>query len=168
MCNEVLTRLRDDHGRFERLFVEIENQCAATENGAPVNATYLSAIVAYLREYALRLHHALEDAIFAKLLEKQPHFLEIYDLAEDHRACRREFEAFALAAIPVDDNFTDLARSYVGNERAHFIAEEEVFFPYAQRLLLDEQWQALQASLADDTGNASNKYPAIAHILGVV
>lgn len=167
MRNNVLTRLREDHGRFERLFVEIENQCTAAERGLSADEACLRAIIAYLGGHALRLHHALEDAIFVKLLEKLPLFLEIYDLAEDHQACRMEFEAFASAAVAINENFVEKARSYVGNERAHFIAEEEVFFPYAERFLLDEQWRSFQAALIDEAGDAAKTHPTISRILQI-
>jgi len=148
MCNILQGRLKDDHHRFECLFAELERQCAAKEELRPVQWPKVHAIVNYLGCGALLFHHALEDAIYAKLLERQPRFRDIYDMAEDHRQSWREFERFAAAVSVAREDLVDVTRSFVGNERGHFISEEEIFFPYALRSLRDEDWESLERSVS--------------------
>ena len=166
MCTDVITLLKDDHRRFAGLFLEIANQCDRAEDGVPVDNAILNAIVSFLRDRALPVHHALEEAIFIMLLRNFPQIREIYDLAEDHQQSNREFDAFVDAVTSTKDSFVDVARSYIGNERAHFIAEEEVLFPYAKRYLRQDQWNDLKNTLRTINPNATEPLdPVIARFL---
>lgn len=157
MCHRVLTRLRDDHGRFELLFSTIERECDADEAGQTINHGRLKAIAAYFGTRALPLHHAIEDAIFTHLLGYFPSFREeIYDLLDDHIQSKREFDGFLVAVETVTQNFVEAARSFVANERGHFISEEEVFFPYAEKTLTTEEWDAVETGLVAMQANGND------------
>jgi hemerythrin-like domain-containing protein len=149
MCHEILARLREDHKRYERFFRAIDEICDRAESGNTINRLRLKAIAAYLGEYALPAHHALEDAIFAQIVRVFPHFQEeMYDLIEDHETCKREFQIFERALELEDFEFVEPARSFVANERGHFIAEEEIIFAYAVKHLSSDQWLAVGDFLA--------------------
>lgn len=148
MTSDVLERLREDHRRCERLFRAIEHECARLESGKVADMPRLQAIVDYLGKYAFPRHHALEDAIFNELVKRLPNFrLDIFDLPEDHHTSRQEFINFMLAVGKEDDNLAETARSFVANERSHFISEEEIVFRYAEKCLTAEQWSVLSESL---------------------
>jgi hemerythrin-like domain-containing protein len=146
MCDILLGRLKDDHRRLEHLFLELERQCAAKEGGRPIDLLVLRAIVDYLGDGALLFHHALEDAIYMELVHTLPRFREIYDLAEDHRASWREFERLKTAVSGPGEELVEAIRSFIGNERGHFISEEEIFFPYARAFVRNEDWLRLERS----------------------
>lgn len=147
MCNLLLTRLKQDHRRFECLFAELERQCNAKGAGGLLDPQILHAIAKYLGDGALLFHHALEDAIYAKLLQNRPRFREIYDLSADHRQSWREFEWFGSAVAGSIDEPVEATRSFIGNERGHFISEEEIFFPEAAKHLQPEDWRSLERSV---------------------
>ena len=147
MCDILRGRLIDDHRRLECLFVELERQCKAKEECRPIDLPILQSIAHYLGDGALLFHHALEDAIYAKLLHNHPRFREIYDLAEDHRQSWREFERFLAAVAGAGEGLAEATRSFIGNERGHFISEEEIFLPYAAKFLTREDWQSLERSV---------------------
>jgi len=148
MCNGVLARLKDDHEYFARFFRAIEHECEILETGERSNYPRLSAIVAYLGATALPRHHALEDVMFCSIVKAMPNFREdVYDLSEDHETSKREFRIFAQSVARADDSFPEAARSFVANERGHFISEEEILFPFAATVLSAEQWQQLLKSL---------------------
>ena len=147
MCSDIVTLLKHDHRRFESLFVEVARQCDLVEAGMSPDRPRLNAVVGFLRDRVLPVHHALEDVIYIMLLRNYPQICEVYDLAEDHQQSKREFDAFADAVKSGEESFVDVARSYIGNERAHFIAEEEVLFPYAEKYLQPVQWQDLKRSV---------------------
>ncbi|MGE4063217.1 MAG: hemerythrin domain-containing protein [Rhodospirillaceae bacterium] len=148
MRNEVLERLTGDHARFERFFRAIEEQCARLDAGKPADVPRLKAIVSYLAKFAFPRHHALEDAIFAQLVKRMPNFwVEIFDLPEDHHTSKQEFMNFMLAVERGDDDLADTARSFVANERGHFISEEEIVFRYARKHLTADQWAELREGL---------------------
>lgn len=148
MCNFLLGRLKDDHKRFECLFGELERQCAKKEAGHAVDTSTLEAICGHLRNRTLLFHHALEEAIYARLVQIQPRFRDVYDLTEDHRRSWREFDRFATVVSNVQANFVTATLSFISNERGHYILEEEIFFRHAGKFLLRGDWQDLEQSKA--------------------
>lgn len=152
MTSPVLTHLREDHGRFERLFAEVERQCAALEGGATADVARLRAIAWYFVEYGCRRHNAAENTIFFVLVGRLPTYgRDIYDLVADHRMSSAQAERFAEAVATLKEAtqetngaFVVFARGYVGNERGHFISEEELFFPYAERHIERTQWDEIE------------------------
>ena len=153
MCSDVLAHLRDDHRLFERLFLAIEHECLKVENGQAADIKRLRAIATHLGAGAVPLHHGVEDAIFSQIVKIFPRFRkDIFDLLEDHQASKREFANFACAVDRGDEDFVDAARSFVANERGHFIAKEEIIFPYATKYLSAEQWQSLADILVERKG----------------
>lgn len=148
MRNEVLERLTGDHARFERFFRAIEEQCSKLEAGQDADMPRLKAIVGYLANFAFPRHHALEEAIFAQLAKRMPRFrVDIFDLSEDHHTSKQEFINFSLAVERGDEDLAETARSFIANERGHFIAEEEIVFHYASKHLTAEQWADLREGL---------------------
>ncbi len=148
MTNDVLERLRGDHRRCERFFRAIEDECAHLESGKPANMPRLKAIAEYLGKYAFPRHHALEDAIFSELVKRLPNFrVDIFDLPEDHHTSKQEFISFVIAVGRGNGEIAETARSFVANERSHFISEEEIVFRYAAKYLTREQWALLGKSL---------------------
>jgi len=141
MCNFLLERLKGDHTRFKYLFAELERLCVARKSTPSDDAPILKAILDYLGGGALLFHHALEDAIYARLLQIYPQFPEIYDLADDHKKSWREFDQLT-------EDLAATSASFVGNETAHFIAEEEIFFPYAAKFLQNDDWGRIERSVA--------------------
>jgi hemerythrin-like domain-containing protein len=149
MCDGVLNRLRDDHKRFERFFKAIEHECSKAEADGHFDHPRLLAIACYLGEQALPCHHALEDAMFFNIVKLEPRFrTDVYDLPEDHESSKREFQLFEKSVNAADGRFSEAARSFVANERGHFISEEEVLFPFAAKTLTQKQWNDLSVSLA--------------------
>lgn len=148
MNDDLLERLRRDHGRFERFFRAIEQECSHLDAGKPADMPRLKAITTYLGKCAFPRHHALEDAIFAQLVKRLPNFrADIFDLPEDHHTSKQEFLNFMRAVETSDNDLADTARSFVANERGHFISEEEVIFRYAAKYLAADQWQTLRDGL---------------------
>lgn len=160
MRNEVLERLKGDHVRFERLFRAIEDECSHIEAGEAANIPRLKAITAYLGNFAIPRHHALEDLIFAQIVKRLPGFrIEIFDLPEDHHTSKREFINFSRAIERGGEDMAEIARSFIANERGHFIAEEETVFPYASKHLTASQWSELRDGLRvveSEDGHAQN------------
>jgi len=149
MCNPVLARLREEHVRFERFFQAIEQECSRAESGGEVDRRRLAAISTYLGEGTLPRHHTLEDAMYLSFTRMMPSFRQdVYDLPEDHEASKREFKIFQKALATMDTRFPEAARSFVANERGHFISEEEILFPFAAKTLTAADWERLSASLA--------------------
>jgi hemerythrin-like domain-containing protein len=153
MCNGVLVRLREEHERFEQLFAETERLCTAIEVRGEIGVLSMKAIAWYFTEGAQNtLHQALEDRLSNIVLEHVPGFaLDIYDLHQDHQKSRKWAAAFANALDALTDDpyeaqksVVRTARAYIGHERVHYMSEEEILFPYAQRHLTPGEWAELR------------------------
>lgn len=150
MQNDVLTRLHADHARFERLFRVIEDEGARLELGHAVDMPRLKSFVTYFSHEFAR-HHGLEDAIFAELLKCRPQFREeIFDLFEDHQVSQAEFKRLSDAIDRGNGDLAETIRSFVANERGHFISEEETLLRYAAQYLTEEQWCAMRGRMSAD------------------
>jgi hemerythrin-like domain-containing protein len=144
MKNQVLARLHEDHARFDQFFAAIEDQCSRLETGLPADMPRLKAIIEYLGRQEFPRHQALEEAIFAKLLARRPHFREdIFDLTEDHKVSQRQFTRLVRAVESGNETLMGAARSFVANERGHFISEEETLFHAAGQYLSENDWHQL-------------------------
>jgi len=173
----VVTRLCADHVLFEQIFREIERQCVCLAVGKGFDAKKLGAAICYLNEHEKSYHHEIEERIGSLLNKQSPGYdTNIYDLSGDHSICHREFERFRrcfdngeLHACTIEEA-VDCAKSYIGIERAHFISEEELFFPYAIRHLTHRQWRTVNKlkALAEADSSLSPDAPALKHMIGVV
>jgi len=166
MC-DILMRLREDHVRFERLFRAIEYECSNLERGAVYNHLRLTEAAAYLH-CQMPAHHALEEDIFVQIVKMLPTFCEdIYDLLKDHQVSKLMFKSLARAVSLNDGNIAGCAGLFITNERAHFIAEEEIIFPHAVKYLSIHHWRRLDGVSAQNEKEAalSPKYGAIEDLL---
>jgi len=137
MCHELLEQLREEHRDVERHLLKVEEQCEAMERGDQPDLAVLYTVAAYLAGDAMREHHARENRLVRLLGTRLPHFAEeILDVTRDHEQSRRAIGRYTQALEQFENAKCDrvalahIARAMVGNERGHFIAEEEVFFPY--------------------------------------
>jgi len=153
MCNAVLARLREEHGRFELLFAETERQCAAIEVRDEMAVLTLTAIAWYFTDGTQKkAHQALENRLAELVLEHVLGFAQdIYDVDKDHQTSRKRATAFAdslktLAGDPIgaQKGMVRTARAFIGHERGHFMSEEEILFPYALRYLTPGESAELQ------------------------
>jgi len=151
MGDQVLRALREDHVRFERAFREIEGQMSASATTS-FAGDRLGEIVSYLVKHAKSFHQDVEELIYYSLLECLPQFSDdIYPVAADHRECDRRGKVLAAAIQTVGPDtrlygsaLEEAARSYISHERGHFIAEEELLYPFAQRYLRADQWEKIR------------------------
>jgi len=151
MGDLVLAMLREDHIGFERAFGEIERLVTA-KSADSSEGKRMEELVWYLVKHAKSFHQDVEELIYYSLLERVPHFSDdIYPVAADHRECIRRGKALAAAIQVVGPDarlygsaLEEAAYSYISHERGHFIAEEELFYPFAQRYLRAEQWEKIR------------------------
>jgi len=152
MGDSVLATLRDDHVKFERAFLEIERQVAARSAESP-DGKRMEELVWYLVKHAKSFHQDVEELIYYSLLERMPQFSDdIYPVAADHRECDRRGKMLAAVIQKANPGAPEYglelrgaAQAYISHERGHFIAEEELFYPFAQRHIRADQWQKISA-----------------------
>lgn len=153
----IIESLQQDHRAFEELLKAIENEVAVFEKAERPDYEILEAIVSYFQGYPDSCHHPKEDAILAKLKERNPAAAAaIGDLEADHKKAEQGLAHFTeavenvLAEVDLPrEAFCHVARSFIEHERQHMMMEEQQFFPVALGALSDKDWAELDARLAD-------------------
>ena len=123
-----------------RILAEI---CARLEQGRKVEAAHLDRMVAFIKEFADRCHHAKEETVLFAELEKAGMPREsgpVGVMLHEHEAGRAYVRGLVdgIAAYRAGRPATRLvenARAYVALLRSHIDKENNVLYPMAERLL---------------------------------
>ena len=173
--NEPTDVLRDEHALILRGLDVLEAAAARATDGGHVDDAWWARLIAWLRGFADRNHHAKEERLLFPAMERAgvpaaggP--IEV--MLEEHaqgRALIQAMEATAGAERVAN------ARRYISLLRAHIDKENGVLFPIAEGVLDDETRQTLWrdfSAVADELGreaslaHASADLTALATALG--
>ncbi|MBJ9696824.1 hemerythrin domain-containing protein [Burkholderia cenocepacia] len=155
MTTSIIDILIAEHRRLERLVRLLERQSLLRDAQAAANAALLVDALYYLTRYPDVNHHALEDRIIGKLLEKK---VLVHELGRELSA-QHETLAFQgheliqdLESMVRDENMSRellefRIRLYAERLRHNMAVEELTLFPVATRHLDSGDWSSiLQAS----------------------
>jgi hemerythrin-like domain-containing protein len=127
---------------------------ARTENRQP-DADLMRAMVRYIRDFPLRLHHPKEDDYLFRLLRERTSSVDA-ELEELHRQHERDHELVAELAHLVESARPDLAKledavvRYARFLWEHMGREEGVILPAAQKYLTAADWVEIDAAFASN------------------
>jgi hemerythrin-like domain-containing protein len=144
-----------EHARFARLLDFIEEQTAAFHEGKDPDYELLRDVVYYLHHYGDRYHHPREDAAFERLIKHDANLKQqIQSLLQQHRVLASVSETLL---SHLDNILEDVvtaraivegaASTYILYYRNHIGAEERVILPRAAKLLLPEEWAAVERTV---------------------
>ncbi|HSB24819.1 MAG TPA: universal stress protein [Burkholderiaceae bacterium] len=167
--------IRDEHRSLAAVMhTWMHALAAARQAGAVPEPALMQAIVDYLQQFPLRLHHPKEDEhLFARLRERTTEcHAELDELERQHvrdaqlvaaladrvRSLQQaEGDARQRAARALEDDVAAYARFLWD----HMGREEVVILPAAQRHLTRDDWAAIDAAFADnrdpDRGGVADK-----------
>jgi nucleotide-binding universal stress UspA family protein len=169
--------IRDEHRSLAAVMHAWAHALATSrQNGTPADAALMRAIVRYIQEFPVRLHHPKEELhLFRRLRERTASC--VAELDELERQHQRDTELVAELAALVDTlgaapptAQTDAARALEDAVAAytrflwdHMGREEGVILPLAQRHLMPEDWAAIDAAFEqnrdpDFAGDADHAY----------
>lgn len=146
--------IRDEHRSLAAVLHAWMHLIAkARSDGKPADRTLMHAIVRYIRDFPVALHHPKEDDyLFSKLRERTSAVdAELDELQRQHR---RDEQLVAELASLVDNEQTDPAmlettvRRYAEFIWEHLGREESVILPAAQKYLKDADWTAIDAAFS--------------------
>jgi hemerythrin-like domain-containing protein len=149
------THWHAEHGNFSRLLSLLETQVAVFHDGGKPNYDLMIDIVSYLRHFPDRVHHAREDAAFARLVARDPGLQgKISRLLQEHRVIAhagdkllRLLNEVADEAIISRAEVEAAAATYLVYYRHHLATEERDVLPRALELLTQEDWAAVNAAV---------------------
>jgi len=163
-----------DHVRFARLLDVLEKEVAVFHGGDAPDYERMRDIVLWLRHYADGVHHPREDVAFERMVRRDPSLsLPVNRLLQEHRVIGHAGEALLLqlenAAAGGFARRADLeaaAATFLVYYRNHLNTEESHIMPRAAQLLGGEDWAAVAATAAVDSGRAAEALRA-ARALGL-
>lgn len=151
--------LRLEHALILRALLSLEAAAARTAAGTEMSQEWWDGIVAWLRGFADRNHHAKEErALFPALVKAgvPDDGGPIGTMLEEHREGRALIQAMASTA---GAERAARARDYVALLRLHIVKENEVLFVLADSVLDVGAQRALVRdfdALADELGVAAS------------
>jgi hemerythrin-like domain-containing protein len=119
----------------------------------------LRAMLFYVDEFPERLHHPKEsELLFPVLLQRCPELAPVMDrLDQDHasgeqsiRSLQHALLAYEMMGEPRREAFETQLSQYTRFYLQHMGVEEAQILPTAQRVLLPDDWQVLDAAFADN------------------
>src|SRR5690349_5500505 len=148
MAQAIITAIGEEHRTIAQLLHLIDKQVARFSDAEASDLELLHLIMDYTRAYPDLYHHPKENAIFLKLLDRDPAITPVVNaLLEEHAAMSGVTERFATmieqliedATMP-RDAFVKAAMEYVDFQRSHMRREVEEVLPAAVRLLSEKDW----------------------------
>jgi nucleotide-binding universal stress UspA family protein/hemerythrin-like domain-containing protein len=130
----------------------------ARQRGTPPDAALMAAMIRYIRDFPLQVHHPKEDEYLFRRLRERTTTVNA-DLEELERQHERDHQLVAELAALVD-RFATGAGDLDALQRAvsrystfiweHMGREEGVILPAAQRYLKDEDWVEIDAAFLEN------------------
>ena len=137
----------------------------AKSNGGAANPEHMRAIVQYLRNFPVALHHPKEEEhIFRRLRERTGSVnAELDELQRQHVRDHALVDglagqvenlaaATAAAAVSATRTLEEMVNRYADFHWEHMGREEAVILPAAQRHLTDADWSEINAAFTEDPG----------------
>ena len=159
--------LREEHRVILRALELLERAAGRLDRGAPLPEGWLAELVAWLRGFADRNHHAKEEtALFPAMVKAGvPSFGgPIGVMLEEHERGRSLIHGLEVGDLAAR---AAAAREYVAMLRDHIDKENGVLFPLADAVL-DEAMQRVVAREFESVEAEQGRQASIAHAEAVV
>lgn len=144
----MLDQLQIDHRNMRQLLRILEEELQAYHSRGSADFELMKQILEYTLHYPNLIHHPREEALFRRLLERDPVSKAMAgDLTKEHEELARLTHRFAAALHNVAHDvelpralFDKLADEYVMRSRHHMETEEQKFFPRLVAVFSDADW----------------------------
>jgi hemerythrin-like domain-containing protein len=151
----VLEDLRAEHRSMGKLLELLEHQLDLVSQDRRADSELLLQIAQYFASVPDVYHHPKEDVVLRRLAARQPAHADSLALLEaEHEEGGREVQLFLRAVVRLAlepergaERFLRAGRALIDSERRHMSWEEKNFFQLAERVLLPEDWRAIEAHL---------------------
>jgi hemerythrin-like domain-containing protein len=150
MSSQVST-WKSEHRTFSALLEILEKQANMFHQDLEPNYDLMLEIVNYMKDYADRYHHPMEDRVFAVIAERVPEVREIvWELKREHGYildCANELasdlESVLGGTVMSRNDVEDRAKRYIETFRRHIFTEEQGVLMDAAAKLTKEDWAKL-------------------------
>jgi hemerythrin-like domain-containing protein len=153
----VVHRLHRDHEHLDEVLDLLERHVDAFHDGDPIDFELIAMVLEYLADYADRVHHRIEDQLFAPLqdrdddigplarqvMQQHPH------LSSRTRQLQSTIEGVVHDAVVTREELEQQARAFIGLQREHLRLEENRLLPRLEVMVGGAALDAAAAALPD-------------------
>ena len=154
-------RLHDDHRRLTQVLGVLDAQIDRLARAEEIDFDLMLDAMTYITEFPNRLHHPVEDVLFARLAAIDPTAADacLAQITEHERLFHDSAAFYALLeAVQMDeatlmrDRLAGAGREFIAAQRAHLLREERELLPWAEQRLDSARWDvaAQTASAVSD------------------
>lgn len=151
---ELLLMLLLEHRNTAALLSCLDHQLRILASGQVPDRDLLNLTMNYFETFPEQCHHPKEELILAVLIERVPAAADtVGKLTEEHAELTRVTNELARCVRDANCEPRKLETALDGFlrfYRSHMKAEEEHFFPTAERVLSDSDWAALELAVSGE------------------
>lgn len=126
--------------------VEREGEAAVGRHNPDLDL--VNAAILYVQRYSIKVHQVREELIFGHLICHFPKFgRDVFLLLDQHRKLEMQVGLLERSLRTVDPSdpssrqeFCDTVHTFVDSKAEHIRAEEQLFYPSAERWLTADEW----------------------------
>jgi hemerythrin-like domain-containing protein len=146
-----------EHRNFEKLLDIMERELDLFRSGERSNYGLMLDIVYYMTRYPDRFHHPKEDAAFERMLRRDSSAARLVEslhrqhdvIARSGKALQAQLDCVMAGVMLPRAHVEQPAREYIDYFRRHMQTEERLVFPLLQRVLGDEDWNAIGSKIPE-------------------
>ena len=139
----VVHRLHRDHEHLDQALDLLESHVDAFHEGEPIDFELIAMVLEYLADYADRVHHRVEDQVFAHLQDRRDDIgATVRQVMQQHphlssrtRQFQRTIEGVVHDAVVTREELEQQARAFIGLQREHLRLEDTRLLPQLEGLL---------------------------------
>ena len=149
--------LSDEHKNILKVIEFLEEECCSIENGKEIDKEFFEKIIDFIKNYADGFHHAKEEDILFKEMDKNQrelHCNPIEQMLYEHDLGRGYVKGMEWG---VKENNKDNTRGYCRLLREHIYKEDNVLYPLADEAL-NKKVQDLMLEKFKKIGKDKEKY----------
>lgn len=151
----VVHRLHRDHEHLDEVLDLLERHVDALHVGEPVDFELVATVLEYLADYADRVHHRVEDQLFAPLLDRSDELGAIVrQVVQQHphlssrtRQLQSTIEGVVNDAVVTREELEQQARAFIALQREHLRLEENRLLPRLEVMVGGAALDAAAAAL---------------------
>ncbi len=155
---EMLQKLGEEHRNMARLLEVLQDQLDVFSSGGHPDYDVLTSAAEYFMGFPDQCHHPKEDMILRRMRERDPDAAEtVGELESDHEGIAILARRFSEAVERVLQEsemprsvFVATLKEFIDTQREHMEMERDRFFPLAQAVLTQQDWQELGKAAGDE------------------
>lgn len=173
----MLSIIHNDHANMTLLLTLLRKKIQQLEKDEKIDYRLIKTVISYLRNYADKYHHPMEDLIYDYYIKYRVVPDEVaFRLSNEHKSINQAtveldelLDMILLDAIVPKEQCIEKLRNFVDLNAAHLVFEEQQILPLIKESLSPDDWSNLERQWQHEEykdplfgENVSDQYRALA------